>query len=71
MRSAPRTTSTPESSKTPVDEGQEWRGVAADGRDDLTEATTAKLAGRSRRLLGDLLRPHRRVIRLLIVAVLI
>jgi hypothetical protein len=36
MRSAPRTTSTPESSKTPVDEGQEWRGVAADGRDDLT-----------------------------------
>jgi ATP-binding cassette subfamily B protein len=54
-----------------VDETQEWRGVAADGRDDLTEATTAKLAVRSRRLLGDLLRPHRRVLRLLGIAVVI
>jgi ATP-binding cassette, subfamily B, bacterial len=54
-----------------VPEGQEWRGVAADGRDDLTAETTAKLAGRSRRLLRDLLRPYRRVLKLLIVAVLI
>ncbi|HEX4472982.1 MAG TPA: ABC transporter ATP-binding protein, partial [Nocardioides sp.] len=54
-----------------VDESQEWRGVAADGRDDLTDATTAKLAVRSRRLLADLLRPHRRVLRLLGIAVVI
>jgi ATP-binding cassette, subfamily B, bacterial len=52
-------------------EGQEWRGVAADGRDDLTAETTAKLAGRSRRLLRDLLRPYRRVVKLLMIAVLV
>jgi hypothetical protein len=46
----------------PLPEGQKWRGVAADGRDDLTDETTAKLAGRSRRLLRDLLRPYRRVV---------
>ena len=45
--------------------------MAADGRDDLTDATTAKLAVRSRRLLADLLRPHRRVLRLLGIAVVI
>jgi ATP-binding cassette subfamily B protein len=60
------TTDTP-----PVEEGQKWRGVAADGRDDLTAETTAKLAGRSRRLLRDLLRPYRRVVKLLLVAVLV
>jgi ATP-binding cassette, subfamily B, bacterial len=50
---------------------QAWRGVAADGRDDLTEETTAKLAGRSRRLLRDLLRPYSRVLKLLMIAVLV
>jgi ABC-type multidrug transport system fused ATPase/permease subunit len=45
--------------------------VAADGRDDLTAETTAKLAGRSRRLLRDLLRPYRRVVKLLMIAVLV
>jgi len=59
------------SSQVPVDEGQKWRGVAADGRDDLTAETTAKLAGRSRRLLRDLLTPYRRVVKLLIAAVLV
>jgi ATP-binding cassette subfamily B protein len=54
-----------------VPEGQEWRGVAADGRDDLTTETTAKLAGRSRRLLRDLLRPYRGQLRLLLAAVLL
>jgi ATP-binding cassette subfamily B protein len=54
-----------------IPEGQEWRGVAADGRDDLTAETTAKLAGRSRRLLRDLLRPYRRVLRLLMIAVVV
>jgi ABC-type multidrug transport system fused ATPase/permease subunit len=54
-----------------VPEGQEWRGVAADGRDDLTDETTARLADRSRRLLKDLLTPYRRVLKLLLVAVLV
>ncbi|WP_151084715.1 ABC transporter ATP-binding protein [Nocardioides cynanchi] len=52
-------------------ESQKWRGVAADGRDDLTDETTAKLAGRSRRLLRDLLRPYRRAVKLLTIAVLV
>jgi ATP-binding cassette, subfamily B, bacterial len=55
---------------TPAPE-QAWRGVSADGRDDLTEETTAKLAGRSRRLLRDLLRPYSRVLKLLMIAVLV
>jgi ABC-type multidrug transport system fused ATPase/permease subunit len=63
------TTQAPPTAQVP--EGQEWRGVAADGRDDLTAETTAKLAGRSRRLLRDLLRPYRRVLRLLMIAVLV
>ena len=42
-----------------VPEGQEWRGVAADGRDDLSAETTARLADRSRRLLKNLLTPYR------------
>jgi len=52
-------------------EGQEWRGVAADDLDEITAETSAKLAARSRRLLGDLLRPYRRVLRVLLVAVVI
>jgi ATP-binding cassette, subfamily B, bacterial len=37
-----------------------WRGVAAEENDDLPNATTVRLQKRSRRLLGSLLRPHRR-----------
>ena len=54
-----------------VGEGQDWRGVAADDLDEITAETSAKLAGRSRRLLGDLLRPHRRALRWALVAVVI
>ncbi len=39
---------------------QAWRGVAAEDNDELTEGTTVRLRRRSRRLLGSLLRPHRR-----------
>ena len=56
------TTQTPPAEQVP--EGQEWRGVAADGRDDLTAETTARLADRSRRLLGDLLTPYRSEVKL-------
>jgi len=43
-----------------VDEEREWRGVAAEhSGDDLSANVTGLLRDRSRRLLGDLLRPHR------------
>jgi ABC-type multidrug transport system fused ATPase/permease subunit len=50
---------------------QEWRGVAADDLDEITAETQAKLAGRSRRLLADLLRPHRKPLRWMLVAVVV
>jgi ATP-binding cassette, subfamily B, bacterial len=37
-----------------------WRGVAAEHQDDLPSDTRVRLQRRSRRLLGSLLRPHRR-----------
>ena len=57
----------------PVDDPvQAWRGVAADGHaDSLTDETSARLAGRSRRLLADLLRPYSRVLKWLIVIVVV
>ena len=55
----------------PADQGQKWRGVAADDLDEITAATSAKLAGRSRRLLADLLRPYSKPLRLMLVAVVI
>jgi ATP-binding cassette, subfamily B, bacterial len=64
------TTTTSPSPADQVPEGQAWRGVAADGRDDLTDETTARLADRSRRLLKDLLTPYRSEVKLLGVAVL-
>ena len=41
---------------------QGWRGVAADGRseDEITEHVSGMLRARSRRLLGELLRPHKK-----------
>ncbi len=49
------------------DAEREWRGVAAEHRsDDLTETESGLLQERSRRLLGELLSPHRRVIKLLL-----
>src|SRR3954447_13935126 len=60
------TTTTP-----PVEEGQKWRGVAADDLDEISAETSARLAGRSRRLLGDLLRPYRKALRFVLVAVVI
>ena len=51
---------------------QDWRGVAADGlADELTDATKIRLAGRSRRLLRDLLAPHSRVLKILVAIVLV
>jgi ATP-binding cassette, subfamily B, bacterial len=39
-----------------------WRGVAAEKADEVTAGLSALLRERSRRLLGDLLRPHRRAV---------
>jgi ATP-binding cassette subfamily B protein len=51
---------------------QEWRGVAAEQQDDdLTTHSSTMLQARSRRLLVDLLRPHRRVLWLLLGVVLV
>ncbi|MBP2702271.1 ABC transporter ATP-binding protein [Microbispora sp. RL4-1S] len=49
----------------------DWRGVAAENRDDITESVSLLLRARSRRLLGDLLRPHRRAIAVLTVVIVI
>jgi len=49
-----------------------WRGVAADGRsDELTDEVTGKLRNRSRRLLTDLLRPHKKWIWILVAIVVV
>lgn len=51
---------------------QNWRGVASDDIEgELSAETSAGLATRSRRLLGDLLRPWRRDLRWLVLIVLI
>jgi ATP-binding cassette subfamily B protein len=42
--------------------GTAWRGVAAEKADEVTAGLAALLRERSRRLLGDLLRPHRRAV---------
>ena len=39
-----------------------WRGVAAEKADEVTAGLAALLRERSRRLLGNLLRPHRRAV---------
>jgi ABC-type multidrug transport system fused ATPase/permease subunit len=41
---------------------QSWRGVAAEKAEDVDAGLAALLRARSRRLLGDLLRPHRRAV---------
>ncbi|MGH4000102.1 MAG: ABC transporter ATP-binding protein, partial [Pseudonocardiaceae bacterium] len=39
-----------------------WRGVATEDHDEIDSATGVRLAARSRRLLGSLLRPHLRAV---------
>ncbi|MCZ2846903.1 ABC transporter ATP-binding protein [Modestobacter sp. VKM Ac-2978] len=46
----------------PADAHADWRGVAGEDADDLDTSASSFLRGRSRRLLGELLRPHRRVV---------
>lgn len=48
-----------------------WRGVAAEERDEISERVSLLLRTRSRRLLGDLLRPHRRAIAVLTAVIVV
>ncbi|MEW9531436.1 ABC transporter ATP-binding protein [Microbispora sp. NPDC049125] len=48
-----------------------WRGVAAEDRDQISESVSLLLRSRSRRLLGDLLRPHRRAIAVLTAVIVV
>ena len=50
---------------------EEWRGVAAEGNDDVSSRGTVLLRRRSRALLGDLLRPYARFVWVLIAAVVL
>jgi ATP-binding cassette, subfamily B, bacterial len=51
-------------------DGADWRGVAAEQQDDIPEKVSLLLRERSRRLLGDLLRPHKKLIFALIAIVI-
>ncbi|MGI8459701.1 MAG: ABC transporter transmembrane domain-containing protein, partial [Propionibacteriaceae bacterium] len=48
---------------------QEWRGVAAENDEELAERGSGFLKERSRALLGSLLRPYRRAVIVMIIAV--
>ena len=50
-----------------------WQGVAVEGRhdDELTADASRLLKGRSRRLLGDLLRPHKKLLWILVAIVVV
>ncbi|QNN54285.1 ABC transporter ATP-binding protein [Nocardioides mesophilus] len=49
---------------------KDWRGVAADGH-EVTEEVSGLLKARSRRLLGELLRPHKKWVWILVAIVLV
>ncbi|MEU6710458.1 ABC transporter ATP-binding protein [Nonomuraea sp. NPDC046802] len=48
-----------------------WRGVASEDQDELSDKITVLLRARSRRLLGDLLRPYRKKIALLVAIIVV
>ncbi|MGH3359765.1 MAG: ABC transporter ATP-binding protein [Nocardioidaceae bacterium] len=54
-----------------TDPDSRWRGVAAEDVDEVAATRSIVLRDRSRRLLGSLLRPHKRVLVAILVVVLI
>ncbi len=50
---------------------EQWRGVAAEDADELPGSLALFLRARSRRLLGTVLRPHRRLLAIIVVVVLV
>jgi ATP-binding cassette subfamily B protein len=66
------TTRDPDAEEHEEHEEQQWRGVAAEHRDeDLSDRVSGLLQARSRRLLAELIRPHKRLIYLLLAIVVI
>ena len=61
----------PTGSGAPADAHADWRGVAAEDAEELSASGSSFLRGRSRRLLGELLRPHRRRLWVLLAVVLV
>ena len=49
----------------------DWRGVAAEAHEDVTERASLVLRDRSRRLLGSLLRPHKKTLLIVFAVVLV
>ena len=62
---------TPADSDATRDPDSRWRGVAAEDIDEVAATKSIVLRDRSRRLLGSLLRPHRRTLIAILVVVLI
>ncbi|HEY0690173.1 MAG TPA: ABC transporter ATP-binding protein, partial [Kribbella sp.] len=67
------TQQTPQQSPAERSDRQEdsWRGYAEEGNDELSRATTLRLKDQSRKLLGELLRPYKKMIWLLVVIVVV
>ncbi|TMR96693.1 ABC transporter ATP-binding protein [Nonomuraea basaltis] len=61
------TTTTTESTESTAS----WRGVASEEQDELPEKVSVLLRERSRRLLGDLIRPYRKRIALLVAIIVV
>ncbi|WP_020577974.1 ABC transporter ATP-binding protein [Actinopolymorpha alba] len=55
----------------PQQDVKDWRGVSAEQRDEIPDKASLFLRDRSRRLLGDLLRPHKKLIAWLIAIVVL
>ncbi|GAB4082574.1 ABC transporter ATP-binding protein [Modestobacter muralis] len=55
----------------PADAHADWRGVSTEEDDALTASASSFLRGRSRRLLGELVRPHRRSLWWLLAVVVV
>ncbi len=55
---------------TQVTAQQQWRGIAAEEIDELPKGVSLLLRKRSRALLGDLLRPHRKTVALITLMIL-
>ncbi|WP_327105241.1 ABC transporter ATP-binding protein [Nonomuraea glycinis] len=56
---------------TPTPSTGSWRGVASEDQDELSDKVSGLLRVRSRRLLGDLLTPHRKAIALLTAVIVV
>jgi ATP-binding cassette, subfamily B, bacterial len=58
-------------STVPPATGQAWRGIAAEDVEDVPASLASLLRLRGRRLLQDLLRPHRATVRLILLLIVI